>query len=114
MADALSNLPLVVARDFNVLVSKSDQGAVIRRTRFPRPPIRRFKLTADNLEMTTELAALLLGLDAALGSALSFNVTLPIVGTVTVRNDDDVWSYAVRNGTLRDFAITLIEEPRIA
>lgn len=115
MADVFSNLPLEITHHFDVLVSPASSGMSLRRQRWPRPATQRtFKLTAEHMEMSSELAAILIALDLFLGAAMPFPVTLPNVGTVTVRNADDGWSYQVANGTLRHFSLRLIEEPRIA
>lgn len=110
----LEGLPFTVTLAYDVLESDQAGGAVHARQRFPRALGQRyFRLEARNLEVTTEVAAAIIAIDACKGAALPITLTIPDVGSVEVRFDDDGYSYEVANGTLRHMAITLVEEPRV-
>lgn len=109
MASLLDGLPFTVERIYDTLSSDAGEGCILSRTR--SPGLRRFRLTAENLELVAELAPILVVLETYPGSSLPFTLTLPDVGPVEVRNDDDGWIYEVQNGKLRSISVTLIEEP---
>lgn len=109
MASILDSLPFTVERIYDTLVSPADSGCVLARTR--SPGLRRFRLVAENLDLLTEVAPIIAAIEAFPGASMPFPVTLPDVGTINVRNDEDGWSYQVANGKLRHLSLTLIEEP---
>ena len=111
----LDSLPFTVVRVYDVLSSPAELGAVHRRERFPRPKAqRRFVLEARHEDiLTSDIAGILAGIDALKGAALPITLTLPDVGAVDVRCEDDGYEYEIANGTLRHLTIHLIEEPRV-
>lgn len=111
MAVTNYQLPFEVERNFNVLQTEAPSGVVIRGLLFPRLPERRFKLTYKTLHQV-DLDVLQALVDAAKGSAVPFFITLPKVGSVEVRIDDDGYEFACIGGKLRTIGVTLIEEPR--
>jgi len=111
----LDSLPFTVVRTYDVLSSPASLGAVHCRQRFPRAQAQRmFVLEARHEDiLTSDIAAIIAGIDALKGAAMPITLTLPDVGSVEVRCADDGYSYEIANGTLRHLTINLLEEPRV-
>lgn len=98
----------------DVLRSAREIGVVHRRRRFPRPLAQRiFTLHYDTIHQADDVAVIVAAIDASKGACLTFNVTLPVVGAVVVRFDDDGYRYVVHRGKWREMVLNLVEEVRV-
>lgn len=88
-------------------------GSVRRRRRFPRPPVRLFRIVGT-AHTDSEMSQVLSIFDGARGSAALVNITAPGNKPVTGRFVSSSFSYRILAPNVNSFSFELIEEPRIA